>query len=173
MNFFYIHSNNNSAAPACHCVSRRTGWCARFWRPWRCPAGDRRRRSCCSDRARTWPCTTPGRGKSGIGFKQSEQIKMNSDRNTVTHTHLVKKNKKTKKNLHYLWTQLQTSRSGTWCRWRSAWRHTNTFSSEPSACICVYVRVCSDSVPGEHGVVRFRLFLMRHCTDIQRCQVHS
>lgn len=85
--FSNCHPNHNSAAPACHCVWRRTGWCAAFWRPWRCPASDWRRRSCCSDRARTWPSTTPGTGMSGIGLNRSEQIRRNSARKIRTHTH--------------------------------------------------------------------------------------
>lgn len=40
-------------------------------------------------------------------------------------------------------------------------------------CRSVCVSVPNDSVPGEHGVVSFMFFLMRHCTDIQRCQIHS
>lgn len=57
--------------PVCHCGWPRTGWCAGSWRPWRCPAGGRRRRSCCNVRAETLTCTRPGTGRSA-GWEDSQ-----------------------------------------------------------------------------------------------------
>lgn len=63
-----------SSSPVCRCVWQRRGWCEGFWSPWRCPAGERQRRSCCSGRGWTWWCTTPGTGRTGTR-KDSDTVR--------------------------------------------------------------------------------------------------
>lgn len=103
---------------------------------------------------------------SGIGLNRSEQIRRNSARKIRTHTHthtsyiICEHNPKL--------PDLVLDIDGGHPEDTEVYflvNHVKRMSE--------YESVCRDSVPGEHGAVRFMLFLMCHCTDIQRCQVHS